>query len=702
MKIDDLFVSIVLIFLLSGMFFLTSCGQVQPDTGIDVAEKPSVKTGLTAEDLEKNPEIKTFSSDKDYEKFLSDLDTSSGHYGGYESRGMLTAASPNTEKEAVDTGDGGSSANEFSETNVQVDGVDEADIIKTDGDYIYAIDGDSVHIIKSTPATDAEVISTIPHDATPSGLFVRDDKLVVIGSERDDRIYETIGFRPDSGMTYAQVYDIADRRQPSRIGNYTFEGRYETARMTGDDVYIVLGSRPYDRPVHPMPVVMRDGAVESVSADKIHYFPMPYDDPTTVSAHSISLDGKSELEDSVSMVVDGLQEVYMSYDNLYIVGDHRISESDIQFEVTGELLDDELSKDKKSLIARIRNVDDDILSPGEKQQKIMNVYHEYLSMLPQDQQDNLTDKLELKIKEELRKIDHFRFSVINRVGYDDGELDLEATGKVPGRVINQFSLDESDEHLRIATIIDPRWSRYTEDREDSENAVWVLDQSLETVGSITGIAPDESIYSTRFINDRLYMVTFKQVDPFFVIDLADPRDPEILGELKITGFSRYLHPYDENHIIGLGKETTETGRTRGLKISLFNVEDVSAPKEVAKFVTDERYANSEALYEHKAFLFSKEKDLLVIPAYSRSYDGSNDEYNGGFVFNITTEDILLRGLIDHSSSQRMRGAAMERSLYIDNVLFTKSQGLLRANALEDLESITNVTLKDKGNEIPTY
>lgn len=324
----------------------------------------------------------------------------------------------------------------------------------------------------------------------------------------------------------------------------------------------------------------------------------------------------------------------------------------------------------------------------------MDVYERYISSLPQDERDGLQDRFEKRMKQELEKIEHFRFSVVNKVGYEDGELDVKASNKVPGRITNQFSLDEHDGFLRIATTIDPQYSRYLDrDGEVTENAVWVLDNELDIVGELKGIAEDERIYSTRFIDDRLYMVTFKQVDPFFVIDLEEPQNPEILGELKITGFSRYLHPYDENHIIGLGKETTETGRTKGLKISLFNVEDVSAPTEVAKYVTGERYANSEALYEHKAFLFSKERELLVIPAYSHSYDGSDTEYNGGFVFNITTSDIRLRGLIDHLSSSKNYGAAMQRSMYIDDVLFTKSQGLLRANSLENLEGITNVTFK---------
>jgi inhibitor of cysteine peptidase len=195
----------------------------------------------------------------------------------------------------------------------------------------------------------------------------------------------------------------------------------------------------------------------------------------------------------------------------------------------------------------------------------------------------------------------------------------------------------------------------------------------------------------------LYMVTFKQIDPFFVIDLSDPKNIKNLGELKIPGFSRYLHPYDENTIIGLGQEANEkTGSLLGLKVSLFDVKDVNNPKEIAKFVAEGEYSSSAAEFEHKAFLFSKEKDLLVIPVNSYSWRNNEDSYAGAFVFNITKNEISLRGLIDHSRGQNNYFSGVERSLYIDNILYTKSPGLLRSNKLSDLSSVRNITLESEG------
>jgi len=209
------------------------------------------------------------------------------------------------------------------------------------------------------------------------------------------------------------------------------------------------------------------------------------------------------------------------------------------------------------------------------------------------------------------------------------------------------------------------------------------------------------------MGERAYVVTFRQIDPFFAIDLKDPFSPKVLGELKIPGFSRYLHPYDENTIIGIGRDATESGRQEGLKISLFDVTDIENPKEVAKYVSEDKYASSTVEWEHKAFLFSKEKSLLVMPIYSYSYDyfdgkENTEDMNGALVFKIDKSSITLRGLIDHSGDNKY-GPSVERSLYIEDMLYTKSPYLLRINELSDLSSVKNVTLSVKDtSSIPVY
>ena len=197
----------------------------------------------------------------------------------------------------------------------------------------------------------------------------------------------------------------------------------------------------------------------------------------------------------------------------------------------------------------------------------------------------------------------------------------------------------------------------TEELQDT-NAVYVLDESLDIVGKLDRIAPDESIFSARFMGDRLYLVTFEQIDPFFVIDLSqDP--PKILGELKIPGFSNYLHPYDDDHVIGVGRDTeAKNGRVRehGIKLALFDVSNVNKPKVLDEIVIGNRYSHSEALHNHKAFLFDKNKNVLSIPVEHSRYEqidssitSSDRRFWYGFnVYGLDTADgFELKGEIKH-------------------------------------------------------
>jgi len=361
------------------------------------------------------------------------------------------------------------------------------------------------------------------------------------------------------------------------------------------------------------------------------------------------------------------------------------------------VLEPKLTEADRTLISLIKAVPNEVLSQMEKDAKILQVYNDHLYYMNSEEEAAINDEIDARLQEKLEEYEYFEYTVAHRLTVTPGGLSLAATGQVPGHVLNQFSMDEQDGMLRIATTVSPQWSWRFKDRSESVNNVFALDSSMDIIGSLKDLAKDEQIYSTRFMGDKLYMVTFRQVDPFFVIDLSDPRNIKELGHVKIPGFSRYLHPYDENTIIGLGQEATEQGRPTGLKISLFDVSDPTSPKEIAKYVATGRYSSSAAEYEHKAFLFSKAKSLLVIPAYSYDWDGG-DSYNGALVFNITKESITLRGLIDHGG--QYGGASVERSLYIEDELFTKSPSLLRINALSDLEGIKDVKLSASG--MPVY
>jgi len=291
-------------------------------------------------------------------------------------------------------------------------------------------------------------------------------------------------------------------------------------------------------------------------------------------------------------------------------------------------------------------------------------------------------------------------TIIHRISIADGEIQYEAQGSIPGFVKNQFSLSENDGYLRVSTTIEGWTVRSYISNIESQNNVYVLDMNLEIVGSLEDLASGEQIYATRFIGDKCYLVTFKQIDPFFVIDLSKPTNPEVLGELKIPGYYTYLHPYDETHIIGIGRDGEK------VKISLFDVSDLENPIELSRYEIenddeDWYWAQSSALYEHKAFLFDKEKNLLVVPVGNYSKESA-------YVFDISVDSgIELKGTITHDleiEPEEEYGQwgdyyytggyenSIKRILYIEDVLYTVSDNMVKMNDLETLEEINSVAL----------
>ena len=198
---------------------------------------------------------------------------------------------------------------------------------------------------------------------------------------------------------------------------------------------------------------------------------------------------------------------------------------------------------------------------------------------------------------------------IYRISINGQALTFQAKGAVPGYVLNQYSMDEYNSNFRVATTTSTgSWINQAQ-----QNNIYVLDMNLTIVGKLENLAQGESIYAARFMNDKCYLVTFKQTDPFFVIDLSNPEAPTVAGQLKIPGYSSYLHPYDANHVIGLGMEN-ET-----LKLSLFDVTDINNPTEIANYTVEGNYTSSTALNDPKAFLFDLQKQLLVIPVSITNY-----------------------------------------------------------------------------------
>lgn len=553
---------------------------------------------------------------------------------------------------------GTGSASDYSETNVQVKGVDEADFVKNDGKYIYILSGDKLVIADSYPPEKASIVYEGEIDGYQAdSVFLNGDTLVVFTQDSSQNWItpkESSAPVPVSRqITRALVYDVSDRKNPEVVRNIELPGTYENVRMIGDYIYAVsrMSVSRYDEIV--MPVVKVNGEIVTDSAI---WCPPVYDYnfvTHTVTSFNIKKDDKPKSE---SFLTGWDNTLYVSPDNIYMAYEYYMPQSRTDIYTANEAG----------------------FSSGENQQS----------------------------------------TVIHRFSIDKGDIKYRATGVVPGSLLNQWSLDEFDNHLRVATTL----RDYSGRESEMYNNVYVMDSDLKITGRLEHIAPDERIYSARFMGDLLYLVTFKQMDPFFVIDLSDPKQPGILGELKIPGYSDYLHPYDENHIIGIGKSTFENewgGVTAGgLKIALFDVKDLNNPKLVDDVIIGTSGTDSEVLRDHRAFLFDKEKNILVIPVFeitkvpvedSRYEDSySRGSWNGVYVFGISPDSgFSLKGKVEQTETDNSRywygGDSVKRSIFMDNYLYTISNDKIAMSDLNNPgEKINEIELPFEDYYYPYY
>ncbi|MEI6237687.1 MAG: beta-propeller domain-containing protein, partial [Candidatus Saccharibacteria bacterium] len=313
---------------------------------------------------------------------------------------------------------------------------------------------------------------------------------------------------------------------------------------------------------------------------------------------------------------------------------------------------------------------------------------------------------------------------LHKFNLKDDSSQYQTSANISGTLLNQYSMDEYKGNFRVAATK----GSVTDTNTKSTNHIYVLDKDMKQIGSLDDLAPGEEIYSSRFVNDRVYLVTFKKVDPFFVIDLKDPTKPAVLGYLKIPGYSDYLHPYDENHIIGVGKEAIDASSQQissrsldfawyqGLKMAIFDVTDVKAPKEMHKVVIGDRGTESPVLDDPKAFLFNKDKNLLVLPvslyeltdAQKKSTKTTTNTYGkftyqGAYVYNIDlTKGFTLKGRVTHASATPAKtldhyddsayATEVRRTLYIGDNLYTISDSKIMANTLSNLDKTAEINL----------
>jgi uncharacterized secreted protein with C-terminal beta-propeller domain len=633
-----------------------------------------------------------------------------------ESDGFTGAPTPAPSIPTGDVAKSESTGADYSTTNVQVENVDEPDYLKNDSKYVYIVSQNTLTIIDAYPAESAKIILKIALDIESQyiqNMFLNGERLVIFyNGQSDDEViplYDFVPRRSYSQVTHALIVDVSDKENPTILKDYSIDGYFTDARMIGDYAYFVTNSN-IDHQYPRLPVILERSVPiltpEAFYFDNIEQF----SNFNTLTA--IDIFGDTINSETFLMGYSG--SIYVSEDNFYLTyqqnmpyGFYENSSRDRFFDVIVPLLPNGIQEK----IKQIQN--DSSLSASTKWLKISELMQDSYNEMDKNDKEKLFEKIkealnkyDKKIQEEANK------TIIHKISIDEDKIEYVAKGIVPGRLLNQFSMDESGDRFRVATT-----SEYYSQYQGTvrSNSVHILDDNLNIVGGLDNIAPDESIFSARFMGDRLYLVTFQQIDPFFVIDLSSDK-PKILGELKIPGFSNYLHPYDNEHIIGVGRDTKEieNGRVQqlGIKIALFNVADVKNPKVVDDIVIGDSSTYSEALNNHKAFFFDKKRDILSLPINSdvKSLDGVSSakmiapEYNrwsGFYVFDLDkTDGLNITGTITHSSEDsRYYGMENARTFYINDVLYTASDEYLKMNNFEDLKEINSIKFENTGKFI---
>ncbi len=581
-----------------------------------------------------------------------------------------TGALPSVAENSASAAD--QTAKEYSTTNVQVLGVDEADIVKTDGNYIYQVNNRRVMVTKASPPAEMKNVSMLDFNKekfVPQEMYVDAKHLVIIGSSYEDvpvmlpqpaepvspKIYPPPFFTRST--VKAIIYDLSDKANLKRLRDVELEGNYVSSRKIGNNLYFVANKNIdyyiMQQPKAVLSPAYRDsagtGKFTAISFDNIRYFPDSVA-PNYLLVAGINLD-RADAAADISTYLGAGQNIYASAQNLYVA------------------------------VTRYAAADETANNPA--------------AIMPRPAGQNNTQ--------------------VYKFALNQGKVDYQGKGEVPGIILNQFSMDEHKGYFRIATTKGEVWRN---DENTSRNNVYILDNNLKTAGKIEDIAPGEKIYSVRFMGDRGYMVTFKTVDPLFVIDLKDPQAPKILGALKIPGYSDYLHPYDENHIIGFGKDTVEmtpknpgdrdagpVAFYQGMKIAVFDVSDVHNPKEKFTEKIGDRGTDSELLRNHKALLFAKDKNLLAFPVTVMEVKNKSAADNipaygeftfqGAYIYNLDlVKGFSLKGKITHLTAEDYKKAGtywpgsdknVERIIYIGDTLYTLSQTKIKAHQLPDLK-----------------
>lgn len=578
------------------------------------------------------------------EKIIEDASSNEPYNGGLELDDITVDESNEKNSDSVFSGTTtDSSKSTYSTTNIQVENVDEADIVKTDGYYIYSIADDTVYITYAKNPNEMNILAKIEEPLSslyPEDLILQNNKLIIISG--------------NTAKTVVKIYDLSDIENPNKIKEFEINKEYYTSRYINGNLYVISSGRIRDEGNLEY---VEDGATitpEKPNAYKINDLNTSMQ--TIIASYNLN---SPENKIKVQSYLMDVENAYISEKNMYLIdngysGSRKVEFTDI-FGIKGLL-----------------GIGDAI--QGDNRTYGSNIYK-------------------------------FNFK-------EDGSVVYQTKNQLVGTTIDQFSLDEKDDNLRIAL--------YT----TNGSRVVVLDNDLEQLGETAYLAKGEKMYSARFVGDRAYLVTYKNMDPLYSIDLSDPENPKALGTLKIPGYSTYLQPYDENHIIGFGFQTEETvkrnslgrvtstsAKVMGMKMALFDVSDINNPKMISEEVIGDARTNSTVLENHKSLLLDKERNLLAIPIKNYTTDLSiteNDDifsatnlytsylksrtYNkvGYAVYSLDIANgFNLRGIITHDVNSEDYTSDI-RGLYIDDTLYTVSNKEIKANNINTLEEIKEI------------
>lgn len=597
--------------------------------------------------VEKLPRFKDFDAMVEY---MGNLNQAYGWRGGLFPE-MAAEDSAQPSNGAKDSSEGGNSSS-HGETNVQVEGVDEADVIKNDGRYIYFVAGNRLVIVDAGNPANMSVISKIVLDDMSgfSEMYLTGNLLTVLGYTYED-VYMTDAsdggklmpdrYIPGKSYTFAQVYDISNKTNPIMTREYRIEGSVLSSRVKDGNLYLITNKWAYYYGGDIMPRAedilpyQYDSTVSDdskmIQPGDIAYLPYPVDNSfMTISVMDINSNDAVNSE----TVMGGGSTVYMSLNALYIV------------------------------------------------KPVYYYWPVSIGMTDEIPTDGSGSAEATKAPEpEEPKTAVYKYDLVGKT------VQYAGTGEVKGDILNQFSMDEFNGNFRIATTL---WTE-----NGTVNNVYILDKNMNNTGSVENLAPGERIYSVRFSGNTGYVVTFRNMDPLFVLDLSNPSNPKVTGELKIPGFSNYLHPVGDGLLLGLGVETNEvyikdengkeivTGfQTGGLKLSLFDVSDPYNPLEIDTLVIGKQGSYSEAQYNHKAFTWWPEKNAALFSAQINNSVGYND-YNswqeGAVIVNIINRQLSLKGIMPTDNNQGIYWSyyTPTRVTYINNTVFYMQMGLLK-------------------------